>query len=322
MADRDGEIHMFHVVENSIPEAYYSALKVVHEKGYRLRTDYDRKNRDGSFIDPPGKDAKVSIEITNPFAEPRHPPLSYVEKGKYVAEFLGAKYHLVVPTSKLLKMIKDKQDFEPTQWPYCYHQRLAAYPLQDGSTVNQMEMVVEKLAKDPITRRAVMMTGVPWIDLYIKQDMPCLREIQLRLIENEYSQWVLNTHVSWRSRDLFKAWGDNILGLTNLLQFEIVPRLAERTGREVVIGPYTESNGSLHIYGQDYTGKGMDKFFEQFPTKESFVNRSMRSEDAGTALMIPELEELKQESTWNFPPESITLIDRIIEGYRSGEFIP
>ena len=265
---------------------------------------------------------KVMIEVTNPFAEPRHPVLSYVEKGKYVAEFLGAKDHLVVETTKLLEMIKKDSNFEPTQWPYAYHQRLTDYPMPDGTIVNQLKLTVDRLAESPITRRSVMMTGVPWIDLYIKQDMPCLREIQFRTMENDDGQLVLNTHATWRSRDLYKAWGDNLIGLTNFLQFDIVPALSEKTGREVIIGPYTETNGSLHIYGQDYSEKGMDTFFDKFPNKESFVARSMNSSDAGELLMIPELEELKRESTWNFPQKSIEIIDRIIEGYNSGKFIP
>ena len=79
-------------------------------------------------------------------------------------------------------------------------------------------------------------------------------------------------HAMWRSRDLFKAWGDNLIGITNL-QARLAARLAEKTGREVLVGPYSESNGSLHIYGQDYKSKGMDQFFTRFPTCESFVRR-------------------------------------------------
>jgi hypothetical protein len=48
----------------------------------------------------------------------------------------------------------------------------------------------------------------------------------------------------WRSRDLYKAWGDNLIGITNL-QARLAARLAQKTGREVAVGPYSESNGSL-----------------------------------------------------------------------------
>src|SRR5512141_2163230 len=100
-----GELPAFLVEARSIPEAYYGALKAVHFGGRTLRTQYDRRDADGRFIDPPGKDAKVTILIREPFAQPRFPALSYCERGKYIAEFLGAKDHLVVPYGELLRGI-------------------------------------------------------------------------------------------------------------------------------------------------------------------------------------------------------------------------
>lgn len=318
---KDTNIPPLYVKADSIPSAYYRALKTVHENGLILRTQYDRKNNAGEYIDPPSRDAKVMIEITDPFKQPRFPVLSYDERGKYIAEMLGVKDHLVVPYKKLLTMVKAGEEFEPTQWPYSYHQRLTAYPSSDGGTINQLEIITDKVARDPITRRAVAQTGIPEIDLFLKVDQPCLREIQLRAIEDEYGKLVLNTHVRWRSRDLYKAWGDNLIGITNLIQIEIAPRLEEKSGKEVIIGPYTEENGSLHIYGQDYTEKGMDTFFEKFPDEESFIERAWTSDVARDGLIIPELEDLKKESTWNFPQESIDLIDTLIKDYNSGKFV-
>src|SRR3989344_7252809 len=311
-----GIIPTIYVKERAVPEAYYQAIKAVHEMGYSLRTQYDRKNSDGSYVDPPGKDAKAFIEITEPFAQPRFPALSYCERGKYIAEFLGAKDHLVVPHAKLVEMVSSGKEFEPTEWPYCYHQRLTAYPKADGSTINQLEIILDKLAHDPITRRAIAITSVPEIDLFMKSDQPCLREIQLRAIENNDGKLVLNMHAIWRSRDLYKAWGDNVIGITNL-QARLAYILAEKIGREVIVGPYTEGNGSLHIYGQDYTEKGMNKFFDNFPNLELFTKRANTSLEVKDTEIIPQLRELKAETTWNFPPEAIKLIDEIIEDYET-----
>jgi hypothetical protein len=316
-----GALPVFHVDAGSIPEAYYAALKAVHFGGHALRTQYDRRNSDGTFLDPPGKDARVSIRIRDPFAQPRFPALSYCERGKYIAEFLGAKDHLVVPYRELLRRVREGEEFEATEWPYCYHQRLAAYPRSDGTTMDQLEMILDKLAKDPITRRAVATTRVPEIDLFMASDMPCLGEVQLRAIEDEKGRLVLNLHTAWRSRDLYKAWADNLIGLTNL-QARLAARLSEKTGREVLIGPYSESNGSLHIYGQDYKSKGMDRFFTRFPTCESFVRRARTSEAVRDAEIIPQLEDLLAETTWKFPPAALDLIRTLIDDYRSGRFVP
>lgn len=317
----DGRIHTFHVRGCSIPEVYWKALKKVHACGYLVRTSYDRKDAKGKYIDPPSRDAKVMIEIEDPFSQPRYPVLSFSERGKYIAEFLGAKDHLVVPHEQLLRKVKENEEFKPTQWPYCYHQRLTAYPVSDGSTIDQLEICLNKLAKEPITRRAVAITGVPEIDLFMKEDQPCLREIQLRALENEHGELVLNLHARWRSRDLFKAWGDNVIGITNL-QAILARELSERTGRKVIVGPYTEEIGSLHIYGQDYSQKGVNEFFKNFPDVGSFIKRAKTSELAAENEVIPQLRELRTEATWRFPPKSIALIDRLINLYETGELIP
>jgi hypothetical protein len=60
-----GELPVFQIDARSIPEAYYEALKAVHFGGHTLRTQYDRRNPDGTFFDPPGKDAKVSSAFAN-----------------------------------------------------------------------------------------------------------------------------------------------------------------------------------------------------------------------------------------------------------------
>lgn len=316
-----GQLPVFHVEAASIPEAYYGALKAVHFGGHTLRTQYDRKDSGGDFIDPPGKDARVTIRISDPFAQPRYPVLSYCERGKYIAEFLGAKDHLVVSYQELLQRVREGGEFEATEWPYCYHQRLVAYPRSDGTTMDQLELILDKLARDPISRRAVATTRVPEIDLFMVSDMPCLGEVQLRSIQDEEGRLVLNMHAMWRSRDLFKAWGDNLVGITNL-QARLAARLAEKTGREVLVGPYSESNGSLHIYGQDYKSKGMDKFFTRFPTCASFIQRARSSKDLCEMEIIPQLEDLMKETTWRFPPEALSLIQSMIDDYRSGRFIP
>jgi thymidylate synthase len=319
MEKKGGVIPVLSVSGRNIPEAYYNAIKAVHENGYELRTQYDRKNKDGSFLDPPGKDARVMVEVKDLFAQPRYPVLSFSERGKYIAEVLGAKDHLVVSHEKLLKAIHSGDEFNATEWPYCYHQRLTAYPSQRGP-INQLELAVDRLAKDPLTRRAIITTRLPEVDSYLAEDIPCLGEMQFRAIENEDGGLVLNTFARWRSRDLYKAWGDNLIGLSHLIKNEVALPLEEKTGKKVILGPYSEENGSLHIYGQDYSSKGANSFLDRFPDSDSFVKRAWDSERA-KELVLPELNLLKAETTWNFPKESIDLIDKLIRRFESGELI-
>jgi thymidylate synthase len=182
-------------------------------------------------------------------------------------------------------------------------------------------MMLDRLAHDPISRRAVATTRVPEIDLYMAADMPCLGEIQLRAIEDSEDRLVLNLHAVWRSRDLFKAWGDNLIGITNL-QARLAARLAAKTGRVVVVGPYSETNGSLHIYGQDYTTKGMDRFFDRFPSADVFVARARASDEVRESEIIPQLEELLTEQTWHFPDGALALVRGLVDDFRTGRFEP
>ncbi|MFC1728010.1 hypothetical protein ACFLZ7_00930 [Nanoarchaeota archaeon] len=325
MADEvkgDGRIPTLHVSADSIPQAFYRLMKAVHEQGYPIRTQYDRKEHD-KFIDPPSKDAAVSVEITNPFKEPRFPVISYSEVGKYIAEFLGVKDHMVVPFEKLKEKAIKRERFEEKNWPYVYHDRLVAYPFFDGQTIDQLDLAIDALASDNITRRAVTGTPVPSIDLYLKGDMPCLRELHFRAPEDQDGNLVLNTRTMWRSRDLYRAWNDNVLGMTNLLQIKIAKKLAEKTGKKVIVGPYSEWNTSLHIYGQCYNQKpNVTQFFEQYPDEDAFVKSCWTSEFARDNLVLPQLKELREQKQWKFPPEAIKQIDQIIGLYESGELKP
>jgi thymidylate synthase len=319
----DGRIPSFHIVAESIPEAFFKAMDAVWHQGMSIRTQYDRKDTQGNFIDPPSRDARVLIEIKNPFAQPRYPKISFCEIGKYIAEIMGVKDHLVVPMDELKSGIQKGEI--PNEWPYTYHQRLFSYPLADGSTVNQIEKMVERIAESAITRRAVATTRVPEIDSYLLEDLPCLGEVQIRCPKDKDGSLVLNMDTRWRSRDLFKAWCDNVVGLTFMQQI-LARKIAERTGRSVRVGSYAEYSTSLHIYGQDFRQikgneqKGIKDFFERF-SAESFVAGSLASERVCESLVIPQMEELAgEDAQWRFTPASKAILEDLIDGLRQGRY--
>lgn len=325
-ANRTGRIPTLHIVADSIPQAYFRAMKAVWENGFAIRTEYDRKNDAGEFIDPPSRDARVLIEVKDPFAQPRFPPLSFCEIGTYIGEIMGIKDHLVLSMDQLKEALTG--ELTGTQWPYTYHQRLFAHPDVDGGTVDQMAMAVSRVAQTPHSRRAVATTAVPNIDPYLKEDIPCLREVQLRCPEDETGGLVLNMNTMWRSRDLYKAWPDNVLGLTFLMQ-TLAARIASEAGRPVRVGSYADYAASLHIYGQDFgavggdTDRGLRSFFDTFD-EETFLARSLTSEMAADMLVLPQLQQLLSPSSveqWRFPPEAVALGQDLIDGITSGRYI-
>ncbi len=322
----DGRIPTLHVVGDSIPQAYFRAIKAVWENGFAMRTEYDRKNSAGAYIDPPSRDARVLIEVKDPFAQPRFPPISFCEVGVYIAEIMGAKDYRVLPFETLADAAHGEMTAQ--EWPYTYHQRLFAHPDAGGSIVDQIALAVERVAETPHTRRAVATTSVPNLDPYLREDIPCLREIQLRCPEDADGNLVLNMNTLWRSRDLYKAWGDNLIAIT-FLQQTIARQIAEKTGRPVRPGSYADYSCSLHIYGQDFGAvggdaeRGLQSFFDTFD-EDAFIARSLPSEIARDMLVLPQLKNLLTEreiEQWRFPPESIALINKLIADIESGGFM-
>jgi thymidylate synthase len=321
-----GRIPTLHVEADSIPQAHYRAMRAVWEHGLEIRTEYDRKDSSDQYIDPPSRDARVLIEVRDPFAQPRYPASSFCEIGTYIAEILGAKDHMVLPMGQLLEALEG--DLGATEWPYTYHQRLFAHPDINGKTVDQMALAVERIAQTPHSRRAVATTSVPNVDPFLQEDVPCLREVQLRCPEDAHGNLVLNMNTAWRSRDLFKAWPDNVIGLT-FMQAMVAQQIAQQAGRQVRAGSYADYSFSLHIYGQDFSlvggdaERGLRSFFENFD-EDSYVARSFTSADAAEMLVIPQLRGLlsdEQRRQWRFPAQAVQLIESLITGLESGEFL-
>jgi len=320
-----GRIPTLHVVGESIPQACFRAMKAVWENGLAIRTEYDRKDDAGNYIDPPSRDARVLIEVKDPFAQPRFPPISFCEIGVYIAEIMGIKDYRVVPFDKLQEATRGELAAE--EWPYTYHQRLFAHPDAGGSVVDQIAIAVDRVSSTPYTRRAVATTSVPNIDPFLKEDIPCLREMQLRCPEDADGNLVLNMNTMWRSRDLYKAWGDNVIAIT-FLQGVLARRVAEKSGRTTRVGSYADYSGSLHIYGQDFgavggaADRGLQSFFETFD-EDTFIARSLTSEIACDMLVLPQLCDLlseRQIAQWQFPLESVELIKSLIRDIERGVY--
>jgi len=90
----------------------------------------------------------------------------------------------------------------------------------------------------------------------------------------------MNTH--WRSRDLFKAWFENVIALTTLMR-KIAEAVSERMSKRVRLGRYMDISDSLHIYGSYFREiegdpeKGIKSFFEKLESR-SFDERTWNSD--------------------------------------------
>ncbi len=236
------------VEEISLAAAYEKALSELYEKGTRFKTQYDKPG------DPLSLDCTMNLTVLNPMAEPmihKAFPGGIEDLKEYVLELKGFKDHWV-------KNINDPAD---TRWEYTYHGRLANYgvwqELQDGKAVEegpfkvkQIEGVIEKLAEQPFTRQAQMITWMPNLDLDC-YDPPCLQSIWYRILEDDDGVWWLNTNIRFRSND---AWGANFMNMFGFVLFSkevIADAVAEKTGKTVKLGRMNWQADSYHIYGKD-----------------------------------------------------------------------
>ena len=271
---KPGNIPVLCVHGETIPHAYEEAITQVWEKGVRVRTEYDRPD------DPPSRDATVMITVEEPFGQPRfHRSFADGLGGlsEYVMEVVhGAHDYWVKPREEILKGV----DSSDTRWTYTYHGRLFEYEIE-GTVVDQIDAMIKKLARTGYSRRAQAVTWNARLDPPT-DDPPCLQRVWGRLVEDDDGGLVFNMNTHWRSRDLFKAWFENVIAITTLMR-SIADRIGEKMGRSVRVGRYADISDSLHIYGsyfreiQGDPEKGIKSFFEKLESR-SFEERTWQSD--------------------------------------------
>ncbi|MFC1732946.1 thymidylate synthase [candidate division KSB1 bacterium] len=113
---------------------------------------------------------------------------------------------------------------------YTYGQRL-----MDHNGVDQIKSIIEKLKKEPFTRRAIAVT---WdVNKDVDNDnAPCLNLINF-LVQDD--KLYMNTY--FRSHDIYRAWPRNAFALRKLQK-----RVSDETG--IKMGSLTIFSSSAHIY--------------------------------------------------------------------------
>ncbi len=245
----------------SIARAWERSLVCLYNEGCELETEYDKPG------DPPSRDATMLITIEDPLVEPmihRDMPGGFEDLEEYCMEVTeGIKDHLVRNTS------------DPTdqRWEYTYHQRLFKYTVPDIigiSIYDQIEIMCQKLACAPHTRRAQAVTWKVWEDNDC-YDPACLQSVWCRIIDNK-----LCMNVRFRSNDAYKAAFMNIFALVRL-QKMIAERVAKLSGMPVRVGRYCHIADSYHIYGsnmEEFKGRFLKAIRER-----DFEGRTFNYED-------------------------------------------
>lgn len=255
-------IPVLHVEADCIARAWEQSLIELHQKGCSIKTQYDKPE------DPPSKDATMIITIADPLQEPmihRDMPGGPEDLQEYVMEVCeGIKDHLV----------RNANDPNDTRWEYTYHQRLFAYAAPAMNPHNQIEILCQKLAETPYTRRAQAITWQVWEDNKC-YDPACLQSLWCRIIEDN-GQPCLSMNVRFRSNDAYKAAFMNIFALVQMQQ-KIAARVGELTGLAIKVGRYCHMADSYHIYGSYF--REFEGRFLGMQSKRPFEKRTLRYED-------------------------------------------
>jgi thymidylate synthase len=264
------------IAAETLPQAWEEAVVRTWYEGAIIHTQYDKPD------DPPSRDITAIITVADPFAEPRiHRafPGGIVELEAYRQEVVdGIHDHWV--------------DAESGRWEYTYHERMAAYSVPGlEQPIDQLDYVVEALAKAPHTRRAQAIMWKPWEDAGIS-DPACLQRLWFRVFDDKL---VLNAHM--RSNDAFKAAFMNMYAFTDL-QRDIAEKLSARLERKIVPGQYTHIADSFHIYGsyfQEFEG------FLNTLKQRSYEDRTFRTEDVQDIIT-----EAQEQIRASLESESVT----------------
>jgi len=300
-------IPVLSVSGKTLAEAYEKALINLYSEGVRFKTQYDKVD------DPLSIDATMNITVMEPESDPmihKAFPGGIEDLREYVLELQGHKDHWV----------KNMNDEEDTRWEYTYHQRLAAWGTwkeknaegesvecslgsRDGKRgINQIDQVVNKLAQQPFTRQAQMITWIPSMDFTV-YDPPCLQSLWYRLLEDN-GEYYLNCNVRFRSND---AWGANFMNMFGFTLFNrtlIADPLSERLKAAVFLGRMNWQADSYHIYGKDqedfiarFWNRLSSTEFEDriFNFQDEMIQDIWREAEEGALKKIEEYDKRKVE---------------------------
>jgi hypothetical protein len=193
---------------NSFATAHWKLIRAILGRGVEIPTDYDYPG------EPPSLDLTAAIQVTKPWNPPVFSKCVY-DSAEGLFEYKN-------------ELLYGIHDGFVDKMGYTYHQRY----------VGQIDGVQKELERNPYTRRAQYIIWRPGEDL---GDMypPCHQRGWFRVINGK-----LEMHTTWRSRDVYKAWGSNVFAFAHLHRL-----MAKALG--VPVGPYIEFIDSAHIYGRD-----------------------------------------------------------------------
>lgn len=247
-------IPVIEVRASNLPMGWERSVLRCWNEGIKIETEYDRPG------DPKSRDCTMVLVVSDPMSEPRihrAMPAGLGDLEVYRQEVLyGIHDHWIDP--------------DAGKWEYTYHERLFAYR-QGGFVIDQIKLVIDKLAEAPHTRRAQAVTWKAWTDPLV-DDPPCLQRLWFRIMDDKLC---MNIHI--RSNDAYKAGFMNMYVFTEIQKF-VAEQVSEQMGRHIMVGQYVHIADSFHIYGSDFAQ--FNGFLDTVDSKRTFEERTWTTQFA------------------------------------------
>jgi thymidylate synthase len=178
---------------------------------------------------------------------------------------------------------------------YTYGERLRAMPPKG---IDQVEIIIKKLKKDPNDRGAI---AVLWS---VERDNYLLRNPCLVLVQGKITKDTFDLTCYFRSNDMFNAWPLNAFGL-RALQYEIAKKIKKK------VGILTTISHCAHIYQENW--KEAEEIFQKYGKEKFFHEWDPR----GNFVIRVEKGKIK---VWHFSPDGKDLLEKY-EGESAKEIL-
>ena len=227
--------------DNSITNLYYKLSSAVLDHGEEIDNTFEIRN--------------VTNVLTNPrsryILEPnRKHSLTYVRAELIWYLMKNNSITFISDYSKFWNKVCDMNGFVNSNYGSKIFRKIYVK--------SQMQFVIDELARNPYSRRAIMMYNLPidYVKMHSTKDYPCTVVSQFFVRNNK-----LEHTVFMRSNDLFFGWCNDI-PFFSFVQEMIAVSL------NLKMGNLTHIAGSLHIYKNK-----LDKFTSQSYNRDNILNK-------------------------------------------------
>jgi len=236
------------IIADTLAEAHEAAVDVVlnTSKAIAIQTSPDKEEQTIEFEAEDGTDEIITIKVLYPLQEPQ------VSAGCPFGAGFTAAYK-----KQFLSLTPPREDGK--QATYTYWNRHEDYPTVGtssnafrephpvlmgngtGEGLKQITALINKLAADPNSRRAVSITWCPMIDMYAI-DPPCMLFIQIVIRNGK-----VNARTLFRSQDILLGLCENLVGVSALLEY-ITNEINRVSGTSYEVGTLILVSIIPHIY--------------------------------------------------------------------------